>query len=58
MDVLQGDPLALFLFFVIAEGLSLMMAKLVLLGYFGGFLVLDSQAMVSHLHNVWRICGG
>jgi hypothetical protein len=44
--------LALFLFFVIAERLSVLMAKLVSIGYFAGFLVLDSQAMVSHLQNV------
>jgi hypothetical protein len=45
----QGDPLALFWFFIIVEGLSLLMAKLVSLGYFGGFLVLNSHALVWFL---------
>jgi hypothetical protein len=44
----QGDPLAPFLFLIVAEGLSSFMQKAVELGYFRGFKV-SSGVVVSHL---------
>jgi hypothetical protein len=44
----QGDPLAPFLFLIVAEGLSALMHKAVALGFFRGFKV-GPDVVVSHL---------
>jgi hypothetical protein len=44
----QGDPLAPFLYLIVGEGLSYLMQKAVVLGYFRGFKV-SSGVVVSHL---------
>jgi hypothetical protein len=44
----QGDPLAPFLFLIVAEGLSALMHKAVSLGFFRGFKV-GPDVVVSHL---------
>ncbi|GAU51438.1 hypothetical protein TSUD_413380, partial [Trifolium subterraneum] len=44
----QGDPLAPFLFLIVAEGLSALMHKVVSLGFFRGFKVCP-EVVVSHL---------
>jgi hypothetical protein len=44
----QGDPLAPFLFLLVAEGLGSLMTKVVSLGFFKGFK-LNSDISISHL---------
>lgn len=44
----QGDPLAAFLFLIVAEGLSMMMCRVVEVGKFSGFSFHQSLG-ISHL---------
>lgn len=44
----QGDPLAPFLFLIVAEGLSSLMCKVVELGSFSGYSFQQSHS-ISHL---------
>lgn len=46
----QGDPLAPFLFLLVAEGLSSLIREVVPIGKFKGFRVGDSDVVISHLH--------
>ncbi|KAL6566436.1 hypothetical protein OROGR_002051 [Orobanche gracilis] len=45
----QGDPMAPFLFLIVAEGLSGLMRAAVDRGIFNGFKVGDDQQLISHL---------
>jgi hypothetical protein len=45
----QGDPLAPFLFLIVAEGFSGVMRKAVEVGYFKGLSVGSNPVLVSHL---------
>ncbi|WJX66218.1 hypothetical protein P8452_50797 [Trifolium repens] len=47
----QGDPLAPFLFLLVAEGLGALMSKAVSLGFFKGFKV-NPNTLISHLQYV------
>lgn len=45
----QGDPLAPFLFLVVAEGLSGLVSKAVSDGLFKGFVFGEDNVVISHL---------
>jgi hypothetical protein len=45
----QGDPLAPFLFVLVAEGFGALMKKTVEIGYFKGIKFGDSADCISHL---------
>jgi hypothetical protein len=65
----QGDPLAPFLFLLVAEGLGLLMTRAVSIGFFKSFVFKNSNVVVSHLQyaddtlfigdacveNLWRV---
>jgi hypothetical protein len=44
-----GDPLALFLFILVAEGLSVLMCKAVAMRHFQGFKVASLETVTSQL---------
>jgi hypothetical protein len=45
----QGDPLAPFLFLLVAEGIGLLMKRAILLGFFKPIVVNNSNVSISHL---------
>jgi exonuclease III len=45
----QGDPLAPFLFLLVAEGIGLLMSRAVSIGFFKPFVFRNSDVVVSHL---------
>lgn len=49
MRLKQADPLAHFLFLLVAEGLSGLIREAVSIGKFKGFKVGDSDVVISHL---------
>jgi hypothetical protein len=45
----QGDPLAPFLFLLVAEGLGLLITRAVSLGFFKPFVIKNTEVSISHL---------